>query len=221
MAWMACHFSPYGTGLSNLPPNLPANAMVILNDRTPIHGHDSKEILCQLNNLTPHCLLLDFQRQAVEETAAPAALPAPEAEPAKAAQTFEEIMAQVKAEEEAELAGASEAKEDIPAEEEGVNVPVEEPKPEETKAEENAAAISAPAEEKVQEEIVPREETEKAIIIPSNRRSSRKKKKQLASVLEMLREYEEEDARNIPKIEAQLMLNLDDAMESLIESPKK
>jgi cell division initiation protein len=163
----------------------------------------------------------DLARQAVEETAAPAALPAPEAEPAKAAQTFEEIMAQVKAEEEAELAGAPEAKEDIPAEEEGVNVPVEEPKPEETKAEENAAAISAPAEEKVQEEIVPREETEKAIIIPSNRRSSRKKKKQLASVLEMLREYEEADARNIPKIEAQLMLNLDDAMESLIESPKK
>ena len=163
----------------------------------------------------------DLARQAVEETAAPAALPAPEAEPAKAAQTFEEIMAQVKAEEEAELAGAPGAKEDIPAEEEGVNVPVEEPKPEETKAEENAAAISAPAEEKVQEEIVPREETEKAIIIPSNRRSSRKKKKQLASVLEMLREYEEEDARNIPKIEAQLMLNLDDAMESLIESPKK
>ena len=70
-------------------------------------------------------------------------------------------------------------------------------------------------------EIVPREETEKAIIIPSNRRSSRKKKKQLASVLEMLREYEEEDARSIPKIEAQLMLNLDEAMESLVESPKK
>ena len=76
--------------------------------------------------------------------------------------------------------------------------------------------------ETTQEEgFIPKEESEKAIIIPSNRRSSRKKKKQLASVLEMLREYEEEDARNIPKIEAQLMLNLDDAMESLIESPKK
>ena len=23
IAWMACHFSPYGTGLSNLPPELP------------------------------------------------------------------------------------------------------------------------------------------------------------------------------------------------------
>lgn len=67
-AWMACHFSPYGTGLSNLPQKLPDTAMVILNDRTPIHGHDPKQILCQLKELKPHLLLLDFQRQAVEET---------------------------------------------------------------------------------------------------------------------------------------------------------
>ncbi len=68
VAWMACHFSSYGTGLSNLPPKLPEGAMVILNDRTPIHGHDPKEILCQLISLHPDCLLLDFQRPGGDTT---------------------------------------------------------------------------------------------------------------------------------------------------------
>jgi hypothetical protein len=116
-------------------------------------------------------------------------------------------MAQVKAEEEAEN-GAVPALE--PAKE-------AEGKP----AEKEAEAPEKPDEAEAPAEIVPREEIEKTIIIPSNRRSTRKKKKQLASVLEMLREYEEEDAKRIPKIEAQLMLNLDDVTESLIESPKK
>lgn len=66
MAWMACHFSSYGTGLSNLPPPLPEDAMVILNDRTPIHGHDPDIILRQLTELHPNCLLLDFQHPGVD-----------------------------------------------------------------------------------------------------------------------------------------------------------
>jgi hypothetical protein len=66
VAWMACHFSSYGTGLSNLPPPLPEGAMVILNDRTPIHGHDPDTILQQLMALRPSCLLLDFQRPGVD-----------------------------------------------------------------------------------------------------------------------------------------------------------
>ena len=61
-AWMACHFSPYGTGLVNLPPALPKGAMVILNDRIPMAGHDPETVLRQLRQLSPHCLLLDFQR---------------------------------------------------------------------------------------------------------------------------------------------------------------
>lgn len=65
-AWMACHFSPYGTGLSNLPPALPSGSMVIVNDRTPIGGHDPAEILCQLKKVNPHLLLLDFQRPEVK-----------------------------------------------------------------------------------------------------------------------------------------------------------
>ena len=70
LAWMACHFSSYGTGLSNLPPMLPKDTMVILNDRTPIHGHNPDTILRQLTQLRPDCLLLDFQRPAVDCTLA-------------------------------------------------------------------------------------------------------------------------------------------------------
>lgn len=69
-AWMACHFSPYGTGLCNLPPALPKGSMVILNDRVPIGGHDPGTVLEQLRELEFSCLLLDFQRPHVEETTA-------------------------------------------------------------------------------------------------------------------------------------------------------
>lgn len=69
-AWMACHFSPYGTGLCNLPPYLPENAMVILNDRIPPAGHDAEYILDQLARINCSCILLDFQRDGCPETAA-------------------------------------------------------------------------------------------------------------------------------------------------------
>ena len=65
-AWMACHFSGYGTGLSNLPSSLPAGAMLIINDRMPADRHDPERILAQLleleERLQPDCFLLDFQR---------------------------------------------------------------------------------------------------------------------------------------------------------------
>jgi hypothetical protein len=64
---MACHFSAYGTGLSNLPPPTAACSMLILNDRTPIRGHDPEEILCQLKKQNPDRVLLDFQRLPNEE----------------------------------------------------------------------------------------------------------------------------------------------------------
>ena len=67
-AWMACHFSPYGTGLTNLPPALPKGSMVILNDRIPMAGHDPQTICNQLRSIHPHCLLLDFQRPPAPET---------------------------------------------------------------------------------------------------------------------------------------------------------
>ena len=65
-AWMACHFSPYGTGLSNFPQSLPPHSMLILNDRTPIAGHNAHLIAEQLSDLTEKLqissILLDFQR---------------------------------------------------------------------------------------------------------------------------------------------------------------
>lgn len=86
LGWMACHFSLYGTGLSNCPASLPEGSMLILNDRTPIHGHDRALIVHQLTSLITElkcdALLLDFQRPGEEETAAlvkdiAAALPCP------------------------------------------------------------------------------------------------------------------------------------------------
>jgi len=66
IAWMACHFSCYGTGLSNLPHKLPVGSMIILNDRTPADRHDPGRILDQLleleERLQPDSFLLDFQR---------------------------------------------------------------------------------------------------------------------------------------------------------------
>ena len=68
-AYMACHFSCYGTGLSNLPTKLPENSLLILNDRTPADRHDPAEILLQMHtlveNFTVSGVLLDFQREGV------------------------------------------------------------------------------------------------------------------------------------------------------------
>lgn len=73
IAWMACHFSAYGTGLSNFPQSLPEGSMLILNDRTPINGHDPVLIGKQLSQLAQDmkcgAILLDFQRPDVPETA--------------------------------------------------------------------------------------------------------------------------------------------------------
>lgn len=66
IAWMACHFSCYGNGLSNLPDSLPEGSLIILNDRTPVYRHDPQRILEQLLKLHEHSnpdgYLLDFQR---------------------------------------------------------------------------------------------------------------------------------------------------------------
>ena len=73
IAWMACHFSPYGLGLSNLPQRLPPHALLLLDDITPIREHDPQRITEQLLNclesLNCHGVLLDFQRPDVPETA--------------------------------------------------------------------------------------------------------------------------------------------------------
>ena len=66
LAWMACHFSSGSRGLSNLPEMLPAGAMLILDDSTPLDGHDPALIAAQLSEVIAgqrcESLLLDFQR---------------------------------------------------------------------------------------------------------------------------------------------------------------
>ena len=74
LAWMACHFSPYGPGLSNVPERLSSQAMIILDDSTPFREHDSGIIIRQLWELVKNndCsgVLLDFQRPGNPEAAA-------------------------------------------------------------------------------------------------------------------------------------------------------
>ena len=71
-AWMACHFSPYGTGLSNLPQTLPEGSMLIVNDRIPICAHDPNQIAEELKALVSafscETVLLDLQRENIPET---------------------------------------------------------------------------------------------------------------------------------------------------------
>ena len=76
-AWMACHFSPYGLGLSNLPRDLPPGSVLLVDDITPPHGHDPVCIAEQLTYVVEEfqcgSVLLDFQRDPSEETRAIAA----------------------------------------------------------------------------------------------------------------------------------------------------
>ena len=73
LAWMACHFSPYGTGLSNLPQALPEGAMLMLNDRMPPDWHDPELVASTLSETAEKfqcsCIVLDFQREGAKKTA--------------------------------------------------------------------------------------------------------------------------------------------------------
>ena len=86
IAYMALHFSPYSTGLSNLPLDLPKNSILLLDDSTEPNNHDPQLVVEQLtqlaNELLPVGVLLDFQRPVTEKLTAMAdcivkALPCP------------------------------------------------------------------------------------------------------------------------------------------------
>lgn len=66
IAWMACHFSPYGTGLTDLPETLPKGSVLILDDCIPPCRHDMQKISEQLEQCLQdtgaEAVLLDFQR---------------------------------------------------------------------------------------------------------------------------------------------------------------
>lgn len=72
LCYMACHFSAYTTGLSNIPHQLPGKSILILNDRISIHGHDAQVVATQLtetaNALEAEAILLDFQRPVSSDT---------------------------------------------------------------------------------------------------------------------------------------------------------
>ena len=65
LAYMACHFSPYGAGLSNMPQALPENSILLLDDSMPVQEHDPKLVTEQLQALikqfSVQAVLLDFQ----------------------------------------------------------------------------------------------------------------------------------------------------------------
>lgn len=71
LAYMGCHFSASGTGLSLLPKALPKGSLLLVDDRTPIQGHDPELVARQLREaveaLECQGLLLDFQRPAMED----------------------------------------------------------------------------------------------------------------------------------------------------------
>ena len=66
LAYMSCHFSPGGFGLSNLPRFLPEGSILILDDSMPVQGHNPERVVEQLNALAKRssirAVLLDFQR---------------------------------------------------------------------------------------------------------------------------------------------------------------
>lgn len=70
-AYMACRFSPYSSGLTNLPSVLPPGSLLLLEDSTPIEGHDPQVAAAQLEEIihrfSPCALLLDFQNPVTAE----------------------------------------------------------------------------------------------------------------------------------------------------------
>ncbi len=71
-AYMACHFSAGGSGLSNMPHTLPEGSILLLDDSTPVQGHDPETVVKQLNELAStlslRAVLLDFQRPPAAES---------------------------------------------------------------------------------------------------------------------------------------------------------
>lgn len=73
IAWMACHFSPYGAGLSNIPKELPPESILIINDRIEPTCHNADLVAldaCEaVEKLQCSAVLLDFQRPGSSLTA--------------------------------------------------------------------------------------------------------------------------------------------------------
>ena len=64
-AFLSCHFSAAGQGLSNLPSDLPKKSLLLVDDSMPVCGHDPGVVVKQLQDLVEkfdlNAILLDFQ----------------------------------------------------------------------------------------------------------------------------------------------------------------
>lgn len=71
-AWLGCHLSAYGSGISCIQPA--RCDMLVLTDETPAEGHDPDRVARELTEAARKCgcsrLLLDFQRPGVPVSAA-------------------------------------------------------------------------------------------------------------------------------------------------------
>ena len=72
IAWMACHFSPYSQGISNIPQELPEGSILMLNDRIEPTIHDVSLVAMELaKTAEKYCcssVILDFQRPGIDLT---------------------------------------------------------------------------------------------------------------------------------------------------------
>lgn len=70
-AFLSCHFSSSGQGLSNIPQRLPENSLLLLDDSMPLCGHDPAVVVKQLQDLVKdfsvNAILLDFQGEKTEQ----------------------------------------------------------------------------------------------------------------------------------------------------------
>ena len=77
IAWLGCHFSQSADGLSNFPPWLPEGSLLILDDSSPMDGHNPQLVCRQATQIVTQweCagVLLDFQRPNQQEAAQMAA----------------------------------------------------------------------------------------------------------------------------------------------------
>lgn len=66
IGWLACHFSPSGAGLSNIPRVLPRDSLLLVDDSLPFFDHDPELIFNQLKQAISdfglYAIVLDFQR---------------------------------------------------------------------------------------------------------------------------------------------------------------
>lgn len=71
-AWLGCHLSAYGNGITPLPAALKHCDLLVLTDEMPPDGHDPKEVASELwsqaKTLGCERILLDFQRPPSEES---------------------------------------------------------------------------------------------------------------------------------------------------------